>query len=551
MHKHGWSITGESGIMMFIEKPESIRAECIFGTQQLLPLLDAFSQEIRGVKAAQDSEYIHRMRVASRRLRAALPLFASCIPEKKYRQWMQEIQRITRALGDARDTDVQIAFLKKLEKRKTAGLRAKDTNPAQPDLLKGDAETILLSLLQKKRVKLQTAVVSALEKLENSGVINDMRIFFGDQKEKARSIRKKPSPYGIAPVAATRIARRLDLLLSHEQWVHNPDAIAEHHAIRIAAKKLRYTMEIYAPLYRRGLKKTLRRIKKIQEILGDLHDCDVWIDMVMAMLLKERQSSSEMNTVKNTQVSKVTSYKHFLSEREKERKIIYRRFVRYWDSLGRTRLWDELRKNLDRERKIKYRFSVIYNEDEIRPAVSYLATLYPEGLDHCRKVTRLALMLFDELKSLHRMGSRERFLLECTGLLHDIGWKFGQKGHAGRSADMILSDENLPLGLVDRGIVALVVKAHQGKIRFESESFFSLLSSDDRNNVLMLAAFLRVADGLDYLHHGSITSFHCMINPLEIIMEISSLQDVTVEKERALIKSDLLNRIFKRTLVIR
>ncbi len=333
--------------MMFIEKPESIRAECIFGTRQLLPILDAFSQEIGGVKAAQDSEYIHRMRVASRRLRAALPLFASCIPEKKYRQWMQEIQRITRALGDARDTDVQIAFLIKLEKRKAAGILAKDPNPAQRILFKGEAESILLSLLQKKRKKLQTAVVSALEKLENSGVINDMRIFFGDQKEKARSTRKKPSPYGIAPVAAMRIARRLDLLLSHEPWVHNPDAIAEHHAIRIAAKKLRYTMEIYAPLYRRGLKKTLRRIKKIQEILGDLHDCDVWIDMVMAMLLKERQSSSEMNTVKNTQVGKVTSYKHFLSEREKERKIIYRRFVRYWDSLGRTRLWDELRKNLD------------------------------------------------------------------------------------------------------------------------------------------------------------------------------------------------------------
>jgi CHAD domain-containing protein len=537
--------------MTFIEKPESIRAECIFGTQQLLPLLDAFSQEIGGVKTAQDSEYIHRMRVASRRLRAALPLFASCIPEKKYRQWMQEIQRITRALGDARDTDVQIAFLKKLEKRKTAGLPVKDTNPAQPDLLKGEAETILLSLLQKKRIKLQTAVVSALEKLENSGVINDMRIFFGNQKEKARSIRKKPSPYGIPPVAATRIARRLSRLLSHEQWVHNPDAIAEHHAIRIAAKKLRYTMEIYAPLYRRGLKKPLRRVKKIQEILGDLHDCDVWIDLVMAMLLKERLSSSETNTPKNMRVSKVTSYKHFLVEREKERKIIYRRFVRYWDSLGHLRLWDDLRKNLDTERKCKYRFSVVYEDDEIRPAVSYLATQYPGGLDHCRKVTHLALTLFDELKPLHRMGSHERFLLECAGLLHDIGLKFGQKGHAGRGADMIRSDENLPLELIDRGIVALLVKTHRREIRFESEGFFSLLSLEDRNNVLTLAGLLRVADGLDYLHLGSITSIHSMITPQQIILEISSLRDASGEKERALLKSDLLNKVFDRTLVIR
>jgi CHAD domain-containing protein len=551
MHRHGWSITVESGIMTYIEKPESVRAECIFGTQQLLPLIGAFSQEIAGVKTAEDSEHIHRMRVASRRLRAALPLFASCIPEKKYRQWMQEIQRITRALGVARDTDVQIAFLIKLEKRKTSGIPAKDTNPARPDLPKGEAETILLSLLQKKRKKLQTAVISALEKLENSGVINDMGIFFDDQKEKARSIRKKPSPYGIPPVAAARIARRLSLLLSHEQWVHNPDAIAEHHAIRIAAKKLRYTMEIYAPLYRRGLKKPLRRVKKIQEILGDLHDCDVWIDMVMAMLLKERLSPSETNTPNNMQVNKVTSYRRFLVEREKERKIIYRRFVRFWDSLGRVRLWDDLRKNLDTQRKCRYRFSVMYKENEIRPAVSYLATQYPEGLDHCRKVTYLALTLFDELKTLHRMGGRERFLLECAGLLHDIGWKFGQKGHAGRGAYMILSDENLPLGLIDRGIVALLVKTHQGKIRFESEGFFSLLSLGDRNNVLRLAALLRVADGLDYLHLGTITSMHSMVTPQQIIMEISSLRDPSGEKERALLKSDLLNKVFDRTLVIR
>jgi len=49
-------------------------------------------------------------------------------------------------------------------------------------------------------------------------------------------------------------------------------------------------MEVYAPLYRRNLKKSLIRVKRIQEILGDLHDCDVWIDTVMAMLPTERSS---------------------------------------------------------------------------------------------------------------------------------------------------------------------------------------------------------------------------------------------------------------------
>ena len=181
--------------------------------------------------------------------------------------------------------------------------------------------------------------------------------FFMSQEIRAKSTRKKPSPYGIAPVTASRIAIRLGKLLSYEGWVHNPDAIAEHHAIRIAAKKLRYTIEVYGPIYRRGLKKPLSRVKKIQEILGDLHDCDVWIDTVMVMLVKERLTSQATTGRNDMRVSKVTRYKHFLAEREKERKILYQRFVRFWDSLGRSRFWDELRNSLDTARKITYRFS--------------------------------------------------------------------------------------------------------------------------------------------------------------------------------------------------
>jgi exopolyphosphatase/guanosine-5'-triphosphate,3'-diphosphate pyrophosphatase len=308
---------------------------------------------------------------------------------------------------------------------------------------------------------------------------------------------------------------------------------------------------VYGPIYWRGLKKPLSRVKKIQEILGDLHDCDVWIDTVMVMLVKERLTSQAVTGQEKMRVSKVTRYKHFLAEREKERKILYQRFVRYWDSLGRIRIWDELRKNLDTGRKLKYRLTGVHPDNDIRLAVSNLAALYAEGLVHSRKVTDLALRLFDDLEPLHRMGARERFLLECAGQLHDIGWKFGQKGHSGRSAEMILSHENLPLDIINRGIIGLVAKAHRGKIRFESEGFFSLLSSDDRNNVLMLAAFLRVADGLDYLHLGSAESIHCTINPNEIILEISAHRDITAEKEHALLKSELFNRVFERKLVIR
>ena len=537
--------------MTISSETPSIRAECVFGMQRLLPLLEAFSKEIEGVKTAQDIEHIHRMRVASRRLRAALPLFMSCIPERKYHQWLLEIQKMTRALGYARDTDVQIAFITKIIKKRGGGRQndQKDIIASVKDT--GDVEKVLLLKLQKKRSKLQAAVLSDLEKLEKSGIIDEMRSFFLMQTSEINKIRKKSTPFGIPPVAALRISRRLKVLLSYERWVHNIDAVAEHHAMRIAAKRLRYTIEIYAPLYRLGLKKYLSRVKKIQEILGDMHDCDVWIDTVMIMLLKERSTYHMKEISINRQVKRVAGYRHFLSEREKERKRLYLRYVRYWDSLTRAGIWDELRRTLNTRRRRKFILPAVSSEDAIRSSVSILGGQYPEGVLHSRIVTSLALRLFDDLMPLHRMGARERFLLECACSLHDIGWKYGQKKHAKHSADMIVSDEQLLLDMNERNIIALVSRAHRDNASPESYGIFSLLTPKERENALMLASLIRIADGLDFSHNGSIQSVHCTINPEEVLVEISTVQNASSEMERARLKGDLFSRVFKRALVIR
>lgn len=310
-------------------------------------------------------------------------------------------------------------------------------------------------------------------------------------------------------------------------------------------------MEVYGPLYRLGLKKYLFRVKKIQEILGNLHDCDVWIDTVMGILLKERSASPVKITSKNNQISRMSGYRHFLSERERERKRLYVRYVRYWDSLVRAGIWDALRLSLTEGRKRKYRFLTIHKKNEVRSSVSALASQFPEVMGHSLKVSDLALTLFDDLAPLHQMGAHERFLLECSCSLHDIGWKFGHKGHSKRSADMILSDEHLLFDLHDRAIIGLIAQAHRNTIRFESRGLFSLLTSKERDTVMMLASFIRIADGLDYLHNGSVESVHCTAGPDGVIIEISATRDVRQELQRAGMKGDLFVRVFNKSLVIR
>ena len=96
-----------------------------FGAGVLLNNLHALESEFEGVRKGEDIEAIHRMRVASRRLRAALPLFGPVISAKKHTEWSRHIGQLTKALGAARDSDVQIDHLDEY-------LRALPPGPARP-----------------------------------------------------------------------------------------------------------------------------------------------------------------------------------------------------------------------------------------------------------------------------------------------------------------------------------------------------------------------------------------------------------------------------------
>jgi CHAD domain-containing protein len=65
----------------------------------------------QGVLDTGDIERVHDMRVATRRLRAALEIFEPCFPAKPYRQALAEVKRLADALGERRDRDVAIASL--------------------------------------------------------------------------------------------------------------------------------------------------------------------------------------------------------------------------------------------------------------------------------------------------------------------------------------------------------------------------------------------------------------------------------------------------------
>jgi CHAD domain-containing protein len=524
---------------------------CRFSSERLLPLLDNFEKEIGGVGEGADIEYIHRMRVASRRLRAALPLFEPCFPRKQYRTFTSELRKVTRALGEARDADVQIEFLRsyaKKLKRKLANTKRTGRSTRSTDALLREIGNFITRMV-KKRAGQQDAVLESLSVLERSAVIGDMRQAFSIRLNDTHRLRRRFFAAGIPAVAADQIISCLNVFLSYEPYLSDPDAILEHHAMRIAAKKLRYTLEVYAPVYRLGLGKPLRRVKKIQEILGDIHDCDVWIDLLTTMIVKQR-SRPRIGSADRADRHTLTGIRLFLHDRERLRHILHNRLLQNWSTLTRAGAWEELRMSLLEARKSGF----ILKEpgyDQIRLEVNDIASEYPEVLTHVRHVTSLSLSLFDQTISVHQFGLRERSLLEYAGLLHDIGWRYGHKEHSSKSRDMILRDERIQLDLTSRAIVGIVAWTHRKMVVPEDDPLYSLLPAESQRTAVILAGILRLADGLDYLHSSGISGISCTVTTDAVIIDVEAPGDVSSERSRAQAKSDLLSRAFSFTVEIR
>src|ERR671918_1932329 len=73
-------------------------------------------EHAEGVLDTSDIERVHDMRVASRRLRAVLEIFAPCFPQSEFKGVLKDVKQLADALGERRDPDVHIDALKTFSK---------------------------------------------------------------------------------------------------------------------------------------------------------------------------------------------------------------------------------------------------------------------------------------------------------------------------------------------------------------------------------------------------------------------------------------------------
>lgn len=217
----------------------------------------------------EDIEGVHKMRVAIRRLRGARRDFSPWLKRRFLRDSAKDFKRLADALGAARDLDVEIAALEKL--------RAKAKGEK---IQKGIGK--MIERRRARREAVQPALTESLEaaKLEDAGgrflaAVGAAVAAGGKGSEiSAQTAGRKVISNG---------ARRFCAL---SECLYDPFDREKHHKLRIAAKRLRYAVELFAVFWE--IAPFAEKIAQMQTFLGEVHDSDIWIENLSLRLRKSK-----------------------------------------------------------------------------------------------------------------------------------------------------------------------------------------------------------------------------------------------------------------------
>jgi CHAD domain-containing protein len=292
------------------------------------------AKQLEGVRAAEDIEYVHRARVATRRLRASLAMFGHCFAPKRVKRWRKVIRRLTGSLGDARDRDVQIEFLCGA----LSALSAKECFP-------GVAHVLVQ--LEHDREQLQRQVVRAVDRIEDDGVLRKIRLVAEEFLDKPSSMPPCPQTPAACQPIKQHVQQQLDDVFQYESSLADPDDHLRHHAMRIAVKRLRYTLEISRPMCRGRLDAAVETVKRLQALLGDIHDCDVWLDHLDGFAAEQRDRIVAMFGHPGRFLHLQPGIDHLRNDRHAYRQATFEELVRYWAELKDRHFWDDLARAVD------------------------------------------------------------------------------------------------------------------------------------------------------------------------------------------------------------
>ena len=214
-----------------------------------------------GTRLGEDIEDLHKMRVATRRMRAAFVVFGDAFEPQTIRPYLKSLRKTARTLGRVRDLDVFMeksqAYIGTLPEDQVEGMKPlQDEWAAQRD----DARARMIAYLDSDNFQ------------EFKRKFN---IFLNTTGAGARPVRRDiPIPHHVQEVAPFLVYARLAEVRAFEPFLVDA-SIEILHALRIEMKKLRYTVEFFREVLALEDNAVIDEMKSMQDHLGDLNDAQV------------------------------------------------------------------------------------------------------------------------------------------------------------------------------------------------------------------------------------------------------------------------------------
>lgn len=259
-----------------------------------------------GVRLGENIEFVHDMRVATRRMRSAFRIFEDYYKSKPVRPFIGQLRDLARALGVVRDLDVLIA----------------DFTRYQTQLSEQEAQEALVHVvehLEGKRQKARRKLMAHLDSKSYRGFVKAYGAFLTSPGKSAKNNDDHtPTPYQVRHVLPVMIHDHLASVRAYDTVLEDAD-VNTLHALRIEFKRLRYSVEFFAPVMGNSIEKFVEEMKQIQDYLGRLND----VVVAQARLRNLEENGDLGETVHE-------SFEHYIQSLAEEQEKLMAGFGEVW-----------------------------------------------------------------------------------------------------------------------------------------------------------------------------------------------------------------------------
>ena len=242
--------------------------------------LQAMRANLDGCIVGQDPIHLHDMRVANRRVRAALIEFKTLFPNDSINRYQDEFQWIHQVTTKVRDLDVNMQHY--------AGYKRQIPKKWRPFL------EPLRELIYNKRESAQEVLIKDLCSERMTDLLKDWNNDLIEEMLKSSALSLEPAKeYG-----CRRIIKRYQQVRKKGGKLTKKTPAEEYHNYRITVKKLRYLMEFFHQLlYDEGYKVLRRGLKNVQDAFGAFQDAEIQAYQLQIFADELYQAGASTNTL--------------------------------------------------------------------------------------------------------------------------------------------------------------------------------------------------------------------------------------------------------------